>query len=379
MLIYIILICIIIILIFCFYRKKRDMDDIIMYELNGENYDEAAEELIKMINNKKKRTAKDEYIAGTIYRYYCKDYAAARIKYMSAIEKMCKDRKKEDPVIINEINDVVHETPEFCDLLPLVLRASKVVANDNINKNLEKVKVDKANKKHDCPKAINEMKTWMPNCQNVHDSSVGNDVSSHIIYIIHMNRRINAVKFPLSNIYKKATHKAKRVLDKIKMSGDYKLKNGKLIKELDILTEIWARAHSKINRGREKELENAIIQSLEDCIEKDNIVCLTGRISRIVGSLALLDAESEKLGIGILKTKNMITNEIYDDAASIVRKHTDQDSDLIDRYNSGSRDPDVKELEEKMAAEINSLKNKYAGKLPSCKLNQIIAECISII
>ncbi len=389
---FLIVVCILGIIIYLYKTRELSVDVIVEKKLNGEKYDKHAKDVIKLIDKKEITTADDEYIAGTIYSYHAKNPAMARNRYIKALNKM-QTKNGNYSNILYGMESAIQKHPEIrTNELVDIFKSTTSLVNtkkirENITKSKERKKQFKKNIKLVKPtkstKPIADMITWPSDWQNVHDSNITNDVSAQISYIVQNNRMMGVEKYTLDDIYAKASDKAKKALDKISLKNEYALKNGKKIEEKNILLEVWARAHCIKNKENEADLEQSILDSLENCIENNTTVCLSGRVTRIIGSLALLDAESEKIGLGILKTKTMVRNEILEDASRIMQKYTGPDSKedkgVIDKYNTGSDDAEVKLLENKMKEEMLSLENKYKGKLDNYKLTQTIAECISII
>jgi len=63
-------------------------------------------------------------------------------------------------------------------------------------------------------------------------------------------------------------------------------------KEMDILTFVWNRINNKINNKNCHELKIALFNQLTDCYKDGELVCVTGRITRIIQSLECLDCEN---------------------------------------------------------------------------------------
>ncbi len=148
--------------------------------------------------------------------------------------------------------------------------------------------------------------------------------------------------------------------------------------------EIWRRIQTPVNNANRKNLELSLIDSLQDCVEKGSVVCPTGRNTRLMASFAYLDRDSKSKGIGILKSKESLRNEILEASAKIVQKYTDSKSStpkyIIEHYNEGKSTKKVKELEEKIKTEILKLKEDFTGRgLDNKKIDQILSECIAVV
>ena len=123
--------------------------------------------------------------------------------------------------------------------------------------------------------------------------------------------------------------------------------------------------------------------------DNDYIVCSSGRNARLFSCLAFLDKESKNKGIGILKTKESIRNEILEECAKIVKKYTDCGQTknkmgipkyVIEHYNEGRVTIKVKELEENIRKEILNLKEQFINRgFDDIYIDQILNECILFI
>jgi hypothetical protein len=61
------------------------------------------------------------------------------------------------------------------------------------------------------------------------------------------------------------------------------------LKEVDALALVWNRIHSETHKDREKVLEENLADELAECIEHSKPVCATGRFTRILDTLNVVD------------------------------------------------------------------------------------------
>jgi len=63
--------------------------------------------------------------------------------------------------------------------------------------------------------------------------------------------------------------------------------------EIEVLQLVWNRINSPVNQSCKTELINNLIQQFEDCLDDEsNLVCLQGRIARLIQTLQCSDMEN---------------------------------------------------------------------------------------
>ena len=179
---------------------------------------------------------------------------------------------------------------------------------------------------------------------------------------------------------KKNKDKIEHVLNVIKSNtSDTSLTGGT---EYDLLKEVWTRINSSSNKNNKDKLIESLEDQLVECSTgPGSTVCVAGRCSRVISSLALLDKDPN---LGVLKTKEVLRNELLNEAAKVVERYTGKDSKLtaanvLDDFNNSRSTPEVQELKNTMTDEINKLSENYAGRLPDDQRNLIIQQSLSII
>ena len=161
--------------------------------------------------------------------------------------------------------------------------------------------------------------------QNVHDSGVQRSMKS-IIDRLRENGRYNE--------YINTPEKTKKEIeDYIKNSGRYVKKQQEMAKtaletvvrvsssisntdtnEREIMNMVWNRINHPDNARNVGELKHVFVSNLVDCIKNGNPVCASGRATRMISSLEILDADPN---IGLLKPKWVIKDEMMQTAANI--------------------------------------------------------------
>jgi hypothetical protein len=112
-------------------------------------------------------------------------------------------------------------------------------------------------------------------------------------------------------------------------------------RELDAIRDVWIRSSHPGNRDNKTNIRDALIDALVDIMEPNgwaqtNAACVSGRVGRIVGSLAAIDFDER---VGNLATKEQIENQILDNAGQIVNKYFEENktgkfADIVNMYNT---------------------------------------------
>lgn len=163
-----------------------------------------------------------------------------------------------------------------------------------------------------------------------------------------------------------------------------KMKEGEQISALEINGEpttdaiclqlVWNRANHPLNKEKKDIIKQAIFDNLLDCWEtnimtgEQMIVCVTGRATRMLGSLTLLDFDQRNWEV---KKFEEFKNEIFNNVKLIIQKeatHAANSSD-IDMQNAG------KTYLATTRAEIESIQQPSEDAI--INLNNIIKEEIS--
>jgi hypothetical protein len=129
--------------------------------------------------------------------------------------------------------------------------------------------------------------------QNVHDSGI----TTHLVKAINMLDQSNPHPRPWSEISHEIAHFLEDsgnddALDVFNYLVTAEMTHGLTGKtELQILGLVWERIHNPVNRQNIEALKTGLLEQLADCQEDGQVLCGSGRITRIVQSLEELDAE----------------------------------------------------------------------------------------
>ena len=255
---------------------------------------------------------------------------------------------------------------------------------DNTNQ-IKQINQTKQIKQKEIDKNINDKKLWISDSQNVHDSNLTDEFINQFILVCNENNLNNLDEFKNVNyqniidyfISKCKNHEEKEKINKVIkiLNNNYAFDNN--IYEQDILIQIWKRSLDPKNINNKVNIQNALFDNMLDCIENNNVVCIRGRTPKLWQSLALLDYNKN---IGILKSKQLIKNEIYESCGKIINETLNkQQNYIINDYNNSKNTLEVQELKNNIFKSIDELKNNYKGKLLDIQLNNIINECKELV
>jgi len=342
--------------------------------LHGDSFDNNAKNCIKLGEKIENKNALDHFILGSTYLINAHQPAEASRHFNNAIDIINQNPDNVDnDFILNRINDyahmlIDHPEAEDIDIQNALIRYYTENKTNRIEEN----------------KNILEKQHWVSDSQNVHDSSISNDLKNQYIKVAKENNNIpniatkdyESVKNWLLIRFQDEADKLHNVNEVLKfIDNNYKVYDWN-IKEQDIIVCVWQRCHDPGNKDNFSLLREALANAVLDCIEGCNVVCLTGRITKVWQALATIDKDAE---IGILKSKQSIKNEIYERCAKIVNDYIGDEgsvSDLLrESYIKGEDTEQVKELKEHLKQEIDKLKEVYIDDIPEDQLDKILNEC----
>jgi len=230
--------------------------------------------------------------------------------------------------------------------------------------------------------------------QNVHDSELNDEMSNMFKSLVASNigQHISAGKMSgalASRKHKIATEdgvlaaeiesaiaampagsreRAKQVYDRMMQGAEISSLG---TNERQVLLETWKRTHASENEavaGKVDELKSSIVQSLADGMESRELgrwseVCVTGRCSRVLGSLTLLDA-NEKLAAP-LKTQAVLRKEVLEHAYKTINEHlASSPTEIAEQYQGFKPVTDqaaVDKLESELHEKIEqNIKKEYS-------------------
>lgn len=212
---------------------------------------------------------------------------------------------------------------------------------------------------------------WTDDRQNVHDSSVNNDLRRTLDSIrspaVDPRRCIDEIAAELRNagymgeISAEKRDRAEQALSRA-AKGDFISTYAS--REDEILAQVWNRSNNALND--KKAIKSAVIDSLADCVEGGNLVCINGRCSRYLGALAGVDINPE---VGRAATAEAYKNEAFGAVQGVIDRVLDDargsaDSamrEAAERYDKFENGADL--VKNELVARIDETVGGYADKL----------------
>lgn len=304
-------------------------------------------------------------VLGDVYRYNVKSKDKARIYYNKMLKRLNKtpqsfiqNTENNPETLVNSVEDfyIKNRFKSGVDFRELrdKIRLSRII-QANFDANKKKFKPAK----HDIEKKYFEPKKVRSDPQNVHDSELTSELEKKYFEIKNLNsqQEVSApdLKSELNALKPSDKKRALNVIDFI-IKSDGSVSNLNHEKEIAVLDTIWKRIYSEDNKKNRDSLKTAFFNSLLDCQEKnysgkDVNVCSSGRVSRVINSLTLLDSNPNVSKP--LKTQEILRNEVFSKAHKILENSLESTSSNFKKeYNSGQESQAVLEFEEKVKNKI---------------------------
>lgn len=234
--------------------------------------------------------------------------------------------------------------------------------------------------------------TYTDDRQNVHDTAVNNDMRRVYDRIrdgadrmgLSPRSAIKQFKQYVKSTYAKDPFKAHKANDALSVLDV--VSRGNLFVKLNdnedsIFANVWARCHNPVNRGAEDDMKMALADGLADAWDGGHEVCINGRVGRIIGSLATLDADDS---VTNLKTAEMYKNQIFGEVHRVIQSEVDRMKDDQSDIGMAARsyeDPKIEapaEAEEQFKGQLRSAIDShietYRDKLEPTVLEKIKTE-----
>lgn len=331
--------------------------------INDENIGEAAIAVLNGENNIVNPNPADLYRVGVTYLLNMHDPVNAHDRFTQALLQVRENPGQENNLYyvdrITDFNEMF--TDVLVNDLPLQQALEEIFMDNNTT--IE-------------AKARN----WTPDNHNVHDTSVNDGVKEHYAKIKKLNSRMEYKPEYSYQAAKEMVIRNSADKDKIAKIFD-RFNNDHKIKCLDsseqeLIGAVYQRMHAPENKNNFNELRQALCDAINDCGTEAGTVCQHGRISRIIASLAILDAEPS---MGILKTKQLARTEIYNTAGKIVSDAVAElkidDKKIYDDYINDVDSSEVLEFKNSLEQDIEKIRKDYVKNLPADQLNLILKEC----
>ena len=372
-----------------YYQRKSHLH---FGNINGEEFGEDAKLTIEFGEAIPNPNTIDHYRLGTTYLINARNMDRAYDHFNRALENIIEQKVdvRQAAFVLDRINEYKDRFIEYPDNKNLPLQEALLAQFNIINNNTKKVKESiNPGDPNFKQKVMLSRQSWQSDSQNVHDSSIYTELNRQLSIVMEENGKIQDVKFrtydELVEWYRNYFKDDIRKLEKVNRTFDildnnYPVRMLNNIREQDIIVNVWRRAHDERNKDNYNSIRNALGDSILDCFESYSVVCMSGRISKIWQALAKLDVYDN---IGILKSKQLLRNEIYERCAKIIDDYVGENGSvskqLKESYNNSEDTEQVKELINCIHNDIDNLKSQYLGLMDDHQIDMILLECKSVI
>ena len=218
---------------------------------------------------------------------------------------------------------------------------------------------------HNQPKQTQKINTyrqkenWTIDTQNVHDTKINKSLREHFNKIKNYNQKefgnlnhenvnetLQNIRNYIENSNNENASNAYKVLDNSK-NGLSVMNVGT---EQEVLVEIWRRINSVSNKSNVNSLKTSYLESLNSCVENDNLVCTQGRVTRMVQCLSHMDSDNK---LGLMQTIEALRNSVYENASKILKSNLKNlNKENLNTYNDGGHNDEIKKIEDQAREEI---------------------------
>ena len=280
----------------------------------------------------------------------------------------------------------IHQIEGFANrqeiFIPKLVEKKKVDLCEKVKsaKNTSKTKIDAVDT------LTIENKTFTSDSQNVHDSSVNKQLKNQYQQLKKNTPVAGNEEVELRNFLEKQdtnrSMSALKTLDQICSTG---MKNSAIEDdEIQLVNTLWNRSKCVDNKDNKENIQNAIVDSLVDGVG----VCSSGRCTRLLSSLVLLDYDenlsngfstTEQIRNEMLETANKVLLSTVDDYTlnknkelrNVALSYSDPNTTTLPQAEEEFKDIVVQKLE-------LELKN-YSKKLKEKDYNSIMEHCIAAV
>lgn len=149
--------------------------------------------------------------------------------------------------------------------------------------------------------------------QNVHDSKVNKDM----LYILQKINTVYDKEDVISQINEYIREQPDGDKVALALATVSKMAEGNHISTLrttedNVLCLVWMRSLHKDNVDVADNIQESIYLALVDCWEHNTLVCINGRCGKVIGSLGLVDSDSDLILVNTENYRNQIYKEVMD-------------------------------------------------------------------
>jgi hypothetical protein len=359
-----------------FKKVKLTKNDELYNNIVGNQIDNVVIELTNNLSERE-RNIHENILLGNIWNRVLNDRTVANNYYTVAYEDFNN----------NPVNDDINDN----DFLILIDFFQDNIINENIRRNVLindesqfKEMVTKAeNKEEATTEYFNEKRIVNSDSQNVHDTNIGDSMCDEYKKIKEIVKNNKASKTYLTCKNEIKSKLQENVYNDYFKIVDYNNKFSKFNEnEGLIFSNLWS--YVTIESSNKKELISAFIDAINNSFESNNLtnglVCINGRIGRLMGSFAFID----KNGFGVYKSIPIIRNDCFDLANKIYKENIDNikenKPDLYKDYIDDIDNNDVNNFKDRLSNLIKEeITNKYTKEVDKVQLDLIIQEALIAI
>lgn len=158
--------------------------------------------------------------------------------------------------------------------------------------------------------------------------------------------------------------------------------------ESTILRQVWARASHPDNAAHKSDMQEAVANALADGYEGGNVVCASGRATRLLYAFTDLDKDQE-IAHSTPMSYEAYKNQIFTETSGMLRVLIDEakvSSDPLVRQvgeayeGRGEAPPEQEEaFKEKFKDQVRANLDNYREKLTDTERNMLMTECCAVI
>jgi hypothetical protein len=342
----------------------------------GDVHDRNVDAILRLVEDQKLGPM-DNYRVGVVQIQNIGDVDAGNVYFHRAIEEIMQDPNDENAIfVIDGIRDFRRADNE--DLFDFLDQAHDLVLDAHLSEtNARKIReLPKNNDPEYVQKAILAKQKWNSDAQNVHDSKM-TEVMTRQFHQIREENIQKGIQIPYTaakqilheHVTQDKYENVTKTLDAIERNDDL----FKYIDEIQIFETVVSRAMDPANKNNRKQILEALADSLADGANGYGVVCITGRSKLMWQSLALLDYKQD---IGVMKSKQMIRNEIFEKVAKIIiDEEAKETPETLAIYTKGGTNEQTEALKARILNRIDCIQEDYRDIANPEDINMAIAEC----
>lgn len=376
---------------------QQDKIEYFFERLHGEEKDENAEEIIRLGNNLVNARPIDHYRVGATYLLNMDNKIQARDHFNTALRQIIQttqENAEEQDVrdtlfIIERITDLRDYFIDIIEIDELPLQPAifaHIELKNELMKEMPKIKKEiAADDPEFTQKTIINKIDWKTDSQNVHDKSMTDMLKMQYAQVLLENNSVKNGNESIDEIFEIirscVDERTQNKIDKFFTAIQHNVRIDILgSTEHEYVKTIWKRIHDGRNTDKYNDLRNSFVDSICDCVEVNKIVCLSGRCKKLWQTFAKMDFNEN---LGILKSKQMIRNEILEKVAHIVNSYIGENGRCSDEvkkmYNSDNKSPEIDNLIKLMTNDIRAVKVEYENIYDAVMIDLILNECIACL